>query len=90
MTFEKAIYNFPPSPNYMLLPHLHPIAPQCIPSYTQSQRDLLLVVLLSISPSPRGAHVLANPKRHVRSFVGRSQHFVHFVARFVCWRRRRG
>jgi hypothetical protein len=38
--------------------------------------------------SPRGAHVLANPNRHVRSFVGRSQLFVHFVTRTVCWRRR--
>ena len=85
MTFENAIYflltlcyTFH---NPIQSHHGHPL------QHTQSHRHLL-IVLLSISRSPRGAHVLANPNRHERSFVGRSQLFVHFVTRFACWRRR--
>ena len=85
MTFEKAVY-FLPSSSYAF--HRAPSnRTTAIPSHTHS-RHYLLVVSLSISRSPRGAHVLANPNRHVRSFVGRSQLFVHFVTRFACWRRR--
>ena len=70
MTFEKAIC-FLPSSSYTF--HRTPSnRTTAIPSYTHSQH-YLSVVSLSISRSPRGAHVLANPNRHVRSFVGGSQ-----------------
>jgi hypothetical protein len=75
MTFEKAIC-FLPSSSYTF--HRTPSnRTTAIPSYTHSQH-YLSVVSLSISRSPRGAHVLANPNRHVRSFVGGSQLFRAF------------
>ena len=75
MTFEKAVY-FLPSSSYAF--HRAPSnRTTAIPSHTHS-RHYLSVVSLSISRSPRGAHVLANPNRHARSFVGGSQLFRAF------------
>ena len=75
MTFEKAIC-FLPSSSYTF--HKTPSnRTTAIPSYTHSQH-YLLVVALSISRSPRGAHVLGNPNWHVRSYVGGSQLFRAF------------
>ena len=75
MTFEKAVYCLPSS-SYAF--HRAPSnRTTAIPSHTHG-RHYLLVVSLSISRSPRGAHVLANPNRHARSFVGGSQLFRAF------------